>query len=337
MPSLSSVRHSFPLRNCTEDTHGFSLDVEAAHKTVRVRETEQGLLGVRNRDKLYFYKVCPFGAAFSAFWFQRVSSFLARMLHLLIFSPHALLMYVDDLILFQALSSIFNSAALALAFCAVFNIPISWKKLQFSETILWIGWELNFLAGALRVPDSKGEKLMERIPPMLRGRHVERLCQLYPEQRSWLRCLYPDLHSPLGKFYSVQPGQWQQLCDCLDDSMTFTSVPRNAAVQIGARLLSVRHHAVVNKADLLKVPITCKLVWLRVADPASKRRRLSRTSRALLQTWLDWARQPCIWKSLPEPPAVDLVAAADAMAQNDTFAIGGFLLFQDRRIWFSER
>ena len=39
LPSLQSVRRSFPLRGCTAQLAAFSLDIEAAHKTVRVHES----------------------------------------------------------------------------------------------------------------------------------------------------------------------------------------------------------------------------------------------------------------------------------------------------------
>ena len=88
LPLLESIRFSSPLRECSSVIGGFSLDIHAAHKTVRVRERDRGLLGVglQNGDsyRFFFYKVCPFGATFSSHWFQRVSGFLVRFLHVLI-------------------------------------------------------------------------------------------------------------------------------------------------------------------------------------------------------------------------------------------------------------
>ena len=77
------------------------LSPKAAHKTVRVRESDRGLLGIQMQVpgqalRLFFYKVCPFGAVFSASWFQRVSGFLVQVLRQLFWVRHALLMYADD-------------------------------------------------------------------------------------------------------------------------------------------------------------------------------------------------------------------------------------------------
>ena len=101
MPSLQDIQSCFPLREDNEEIQGFSLDVKGAHKTSRVRERDIGLLGIRQQERLLFYKVCPSGATFSSHWFARLGGFFTRCLHLLIWLSHVLLLYVDDLLLFQ--------------------------------------------------------------------------------------------------------------------------------------------------------------------------------------------------------------------------------------------
>ena len=78
LPALTDVQRSFPLRGSQCELGAFSLDIKAAHKTIRIKETERGLVGVQLDGKHYWYRVCPFGANFSAHWFQRVSSFFVR-------------------------------------------------------------------------------------------------------------------------------------------------------------------------------------------------------------------------------------------------------------------
>ena len=53
---------------------GASLDFKAAHKQVKVREQDQGMLLFELTGQLYGYTVCHFGARFSAYWWQRTSS-----------------------------------------------------------------------------------------------------------------------------------------------------------------------------------------------------------------------------------------------------------------------
>jgi hypothetical protein len=54
LPSVQDLMRMFPLRNTTETL-------------VVIRESDQGLLGFTLDNELYFYKVAPFGATFSAF------------------------------------------------------------------------------------------------------------------------------------------------------------------------------------------------------------------------------------------------------------------------------
>ena len=109
----------------------------SAHKTFLVREKDRGLLGLRQQERLFFCKVCLLGATFSSHWFSRLGGFFTRCLHLLIWISHILMLYVDDLLLWQNARVLPLSASLVLAFC-------SWRKLQMGPIMTWIGWELNF-------------------------------------------------------------------------------------------------------------------------------------------------------------------------------------------------
>ena len=79
LPSAKDVMRCYPLRRCSQPLCGFSLDIKSAHKRIVVKESEQGLLGFTLQNQLYFYRVCPFGATFSAFWWQRLGGFFASL------------------------------------------------------------------------------------------------------------------------------------------------------------------------------------------------------------------------------------------------------------------
>ena len=95
LPSALDVLRVYPLRNLDDSLLGFSLDVKSAHKLV-LRKTEQGLVGFSLDGAIYLYKVCPFGASFSAYHWTRLGSFLLRWFHHLLWLQHAGLLYVDD-------------------------------------------------------------------------------------------------------------------------------------------------------------------------------------------------------------------------------------------------
>ena len=158
-------------------------------------------------------------------------------LHLLIWLSHALLLYVDDLLLFQNSKVLPLSAALTLAFCACFKIPLSWKKLQMGQTITWIGWEINLSSACLSLPEAKRNKLYEQVSECLRHRQVSRkqldkLLRLLqwilhgmPTLRPWLSSVYDDMHRPLGTNVSISPTLWAGIGLHLDEELRFISSP----------------------------------------------------------------------------------------------------------------
>jgi len=354
LPGLESVRHCFPFRQRNGELACFSLDIESARKTVRIRERDRGLVGVQHELpggelRYLFYKVCPFGAVFSAHWFQRVSSFLIRMMHMFLYVRHALLMYSDDLLGVTEKSVVDITFTLVLSFCVCSGYPVSWKKLQLGPQVLWIGWNLSFSMGGVQVPQDKLDKLSSGIRDLIGRDRVDKralhrvigliqwILQLFPLLKPWMTTLYADLHAPLGTAYSMDPGDFPALGRHLNDGMTFVSRPTGTAIPLGSRLLSVRHVDIKTRQDLLQVPLSSKRLWLRVADPGSNRRRLSSASKQLLCFWKNWALQPPIFRPLQVPLASPIEAAADAMASGDCFAIGGYVnLPSGYNLWFSQ-
>ena len=64
--------------------------------------------------------------------------------------------------------------------------------------------------------------------------------------------------------------------------------------------------------DLLKVPVTSKRLRVRIADPSTSRRKLSKASVLFLQFWKQLSSGPPRLRALRHPPAWDVEAAADA-------------------------
>ena len=89
LPTRKDILRTFPLREFQGDHLGFSLDIKAAHKRIVLHPDEQGLVGFTLNDRLYFYRVTPFGAVFSAHWWARLGGFL-------LWWAHTGLLCVDD-------------------------------------------------------------------------------------------------------------------------------------------------------------------------------------------------------------------------------------------------
>ena len=249
----------------------------------------------------------PFGAVFSSHWFARVGGFFVRVLHQLLFIAHVLMLYSDDLLLWQNRKVLPLGASVVLCFFACFGIPISWPKLQMGPKITWIRWELNFAAGGFRLPADKRAKAIGLLESCFSGRHVSKklldkvlglmqwILQCAPELRPWLCCLYDDMRRPLGTSYSMDPSEWSSLPAHLSDSLRFLSTPRGTNIPVGSTLLSARRKSLSCKADLWLVPISSRRIWMRVPHLALRCCNFCSGGAAILGLG---ARSPCLPLSL---------------------------------------
>ena len=100
----------------------------------------------------------------------------------------------------------------------------------------------------------------------------------------------------------------------------------------------MKHQALRSKADLRRVGISPKRIWLRITNPASSKRRLSHQSKVFLRYWQQWAQMPFFSRPLAMPPRwLPDAFAADACASGNKIGIGGFIKMGDApAVWFSE-
>ena len=123
LPTARDVLRAYPLRAGTTRMKAFSLDIKSAHKRIPVLPAHRGLLGFQFASQLFFYNVCPFGAAFSAHFWSRLGGFFLRLFHSLTWLAHAGFLYVDDLFMFQDEKVLPISAAMIVILCQICAIP----------------------------------------------------------------------------------------------------------------------------------------------------------------------------------------------------------------------
>ena len=165
-------------------------------------------LGSLGKNDLYFFRCCPFGAVFSQHWWGRVGGCTLRLLHTLIFFAHMGLLFVDNFIFSQAFSLMPLTGAVICLFLQVVGIPVSWKKLQISCRVDWIGWRLCFSAGTVSLRDEKRLRLLELVHSLLRsnGRVSSKDLESFLGLAMWACALFsqhafnaaPILQRPLG-------------------------------------------------------------------------------------------------------------------------------------------
>ena len=203
--------------------------------------------------------------------------------------------------------------------------------------------------GCVSIPEDKLLRLHAVISSALKGKYTDRatlskLCgtlqwlfKLFPLAKPWLRSLYLDLNTPRATNFSVRQHEWQAFVSCLNDNLQLNSVPNGAAITLGSKILAVRHRKVKTKRELLHCSLGDKDIWVRIAHPASKRRSLSLSSKALLHFWRGWSQLPPLWCALHPQQHLSVEAAADAMGNGEVFAIGGYISLSTGEFWFSEK
>ncbi|CAE7505701.1 unnamed protein product [Symbiodinium sp. CCMP2592] len=349
-PSIHDVSHSFPIRETSDRQMAICIDVKQAHKRCRIRDSEQGLLGFTWHNALYFFRCCPFGAVFSQHWWGRVGGCTLRLLHTLLFLAHVGLLFVDDFIFSQAASLMPLSGAVICLFLQILGVPVSWKKLQISCRVDWIGWRLCFSSGTVSLREEKRLRLLEQVRSLVRGggristKELESFlglamwaCALFPTMRAMMHPFYKDLWSPAATNFSIAPESWHSICNFLDSSLRFTASPPHTAIPAGAKLLSARHVPFTTLADLSKVAVTHKRLWLRVECLSSSRRKLSCASIRSLQAFERWLQHVAPLASMRPSQVADVEAFADASASGPSCSLGGFVSCPVLgQVWFTE-
>ena len=214
-PSISDVKDVFkstPIDNWT----ALSLDVEAAHKRVKIRPEEHGLLLFRVGGKTFYFKVCHFGGRFSAYWWGRTAALLIRVLHKAIYIEHGGWIFVDDF-LWALKSSVAPLMASFVCFLLIaMGCPISWAKAKLGTNITWIGWSLNFRLGTVSATESKVQALMDFLDRFAAGGKKQSrssietgvglamwLAALIRNIKPWLSVFYKCLNNPSLTLVSV--------------------------------------------------------------------------------------------------------------------------------------
>ena len=186
----------------------------------------------------YHYRVCRFGGRFSGFWWQRAGFlqflnailkgvFLLRQIYgLLVWKPHKAFLFVDDLLCALICESAQEMFALVVLFFCAIAAPMSWKKAQFQDRLVWCGWEINFSAAP------------------------------------WVLA-YADLNSPPGSMRSIQRHRAHgAFRACLNrDVKTSRSLPCLWVTE-GSQVLEINGQAVHCVQDVARIPGTSKPTWV---------------------------------------------------------------------------
>ena len=88
---------------------------------------------------------------------------------------------------------------------------------------------------------------------------------------------------------------------------------------------TARHQDITTLADLEKVKITDRRMWIRVSSQQSNKRKLSDESVRVLGIFEHWLLHMCPFRSMRSPPTLCFDARADASAKGTSCCIGGYV------------
>ena len=146
-------------------------------------------------------------------------------------------------------------ALVALFFCAI-AAPISWKKAQFQDCLVWCGWEINLAHDTIQLMQTKLVKLEELIAALLGKRKVLRktleqciglliwATSIALHLRSWMAPLYADLRSPPGSMRSIQPQLWPAFRKSVNKDLKMSIGLPSLWLSAGSKILEVAGSAV---------------------------------------------------------------------------------------------
>ena len=256
--------------------------------------------------------------------------------HYIIFLKHLLWVYVDDfLAAFQkATAPLHLSLWIMLLLCI--RLPISWSKCSIDDSIVWIGWRISFDTWCVELPEDKVHRILDQLATLSKQTKVKVkdlesiigrllwLTGLWRLLRPLLQPLYAALRDIPCTLIAVSPQLWTQILASCDDSGRLTRSLNHASFPEGARITRAGNTVVSSLAQMKKVPFIKRRLWVSVQDAEHPLRCLSQTAVGALQSWNSiLSATPCVF-NIKQAPLLQLVAEADAFADQDQCGLGGY-------------
>ena len=143
MPSVKE-RHTLMRERRSRGEIPLSLlaDFSKAHRWVRIKEREHGLLACQVEPGRVWTNTCgTFGVSSAAYWWSRLSGALVRATHGVLGYKYLLdiLLYADDLEMSASNAHEREGIVLAIYFMLVMGAPLKWKKFRGGFKVDWVG------------------------------------------------------------------------------------------------------------------------------------------------------------------------------------------------------
>ena len=228
-PGPSEVVHMVrAAQECKEACFAISGDVSSAHRLVRIREADWGLLSCRVKDDspvVWVNKVAAFGVSSSSFLWSRlfgiVKKCVARFLLRVLFWH---MCYVDDLHASFGGRRKFTLLLMWLAMFEAIGTPFSYKKFKGGYTVAFVGYELSYADTSVGISPARGSWILRWIEEARQARFVVQVRRFseFLGRLGFVARLLTWIKPHLGPLYSWQAAVTASTVAKLPDTVIFT-------------------------------------------------------------------------------------------------------------------
>ena len=228
-PGPSEVVHMVrAAQECKEACFAISGDVSSAHRLVRIREADWGLLSCRVKDDspvVWVNKVATFGVSSSSFLWSRlfgiVGRCVARFLLRVLFWH---MCYVDDLHASFGGRRKFTLLLMWLAMFEAIGTPFSYKKFKGGYTVAFVGYELSYADTSVGISPARGSWILRWIEEARQARFVVQVRRFseFLGRLGFVARLLTWIKPHLGPLYSWQAAVTASTVAKLPDTVIFT-------------------------------------------------------------------------------------------------------------------
>ena len=193
-------------------TFCLAADISRAHRLVRVKEGDWGLMACRtgvNDDgsrssKIWLNCVGTFGIVSASYHFTRLFAGVVRAATSMTGKrPHTLLTYVDDLLFMSKGLEGMKAIWICLLFMLVVGSPFSWHKFGGGLQAEWIGFEINVKERQLRMTEKRMRWAREWCTTVAENRFVKiDECRSALGRLAFMMSAFEHLKPFLGPIYS---------------------------------------------------------------------------------------------------------------------------------------
>ena len=347
-PKLSNLQDCIPT-SVKKPNVLLNVDVKSAHKRIKVKPQHQGLLAFRYQDQLYHYKVLHFGGSCSAYYWTRVAGLLLRLVHRFLYTYHSGLVFVDDFVFGFCKDTPLLQASLVLMMMTFLQVPISWGKLELSEQITWIGWNINTNSDTVSITDDKKGKIIQAVRKFCSsGKFLRKEVEKLTGILLWISEMFPQIRWALGTLYTIlsRPGiqlirlnkqQIQFVVQHTSDDGSLTQFLEHPFVPQGSILQRLGKFSFrsPNVQNLRNSTLDMDFAWTTFLNCRSNRVQILEHETATFANLVEFFEQTTPLVQLSLHHRFTLHAGADAFADLQNFGLGAWLSTPWETIWCS--